>query len=219
MLVQAICRRGVDARAAIARAAQERTRRPHALRADIKDAYGSVSVDTALEALRPLCNSPRLFDAVTAMLHAPRPRGARGLPAGHTLSPLLLNLVLTPVDRALAEAGYMAWRYADDVLVLGATDGEVRAALALLEEQLAILNLQLNEDKTELVRPDQVVTYLSWDIRPDGTFGVSQAAVDELLVRLAVLPEEKAWKLLWVLGDNYFSSVTTIRIPHFGAVG
>ena len=47
-----------------------------------------------------------------------------GVPQGSVLSPLLSNLYLLPLDRAMSQAGYTLVRYCDDLVVLCRTQAE-----------------------------------------------------------------------------------------------
>lgn len=76
---------------------------------------------------------------------------SQGTPQGAVVSPLLANLYLHTVDRALVQAGYAVVRYADDLVILCRSESEARQALALLQEELARRQLTLHPDKTRLV--------------------------------------------------------------------
>ena len=71
-----------------------------------------------------------------------------GLPVGPEPSAVVANAVLTPVDRALSDAGIRHLRWVDD-LVLAAEDPG--AALEVLRGSLATVGLRLNERKTRVV--------------------------------------------------------------------
>jgi RNA-directed DNA polymerase len=93
--------------------------------------------------------------------------GKRGVPQGGVISPLLANLYLNEVDGMLERAREVTRasrhtrveyaRYADDVVIL--VDGHWRQAWLLkavdrrLREELATLDLTLNEAKSRVVDP------------------------------------------------------------------
>lgn len=54
------------------------------------------------------------------------------------------------MDWALAEAGYLHVRYADDFVVLGKTKAETQGALEVVRQCLIQLGLELSEEKTRL---------------------------------------------------------------------
>lgn len=99
--------------------------------------------------------------------------GKKGVPQGGVISPLLSNLYLNEVDRMLERAievtkdayTHMAYaRFADDLVVL--VDGHPRhawlmqAVVERLREELARLQVDVNEDKTKMV-----------DLKRSETFG------------------------------------------------
>jgi RNA-directed DNA polymerase len=74
-----------------------------------------------------------------------------GTPQGAVISPLLANLYLHSVDQALAEAGYEAVRYADDLVIVCRSEEEAQQALELLEALMRPRGLQLHPHKTRVV--------------------------------------------------------------------
>lgn len=77
-------------------------------------------------------------------------RPEKGTPQGAVISPLLANLYLHPVDRAMREAGYDVVRYADDMVVLCRTQEEAESALSKLRGLIEARGLEMNEQKTRL---------------------------------------------------------------------
>ena len=82
-----------------------------------------------------------------------RERTPRGVPQGGPLSPLLANIMLTPLDRELEERGRRFARYADDFLVLTADRREAERArgevVAFVEGEL---KLTVNAAKSRVDR-------------------------------------------------------------------
>lgn len=85
-----------------------------------------------------------------------------GTPQGGPLSPLLANLYLHPLDRALEAHGCEFVRYADDFVVLARTQAEAEAALRLIRQVLTELGLRLNESKTRVVHLDDGFDFLGF---------------------------------------------------------
>src|SRR5690606_38225998 len=71
-----------------------------------------------------------------------------GTPQGGPLSPLLANVLLDEVDKALEARGYSFARYADDCNVYVGSMKAGERVMALLKRQYARLKLQINEDKS-----------------------------------------------------------------------
>ena len=74
-----------------------------------------------------------------------------GSPQGSTLSPLLSNIYLNPLDHLLARAGFEMIRYADDFVVLRRSVEEAQASLELIREWTASARLTLHPMKTKVV--------------------------------------------------------------------
>ena len=182
-----ICRTGNDPRNGIAEIAAARINLPWAFKADIKNAFDSIKVRDALKVLRQRGAPEKLVRAVDAMLRPSRPQ-APGLPQGHPLAQLLLNVYLADVDIAMRHAGYQAWRYVDDYAVLGGSREEVTGARQLLRQLLNAKGLRLHPRKTVIVPPERDLNFLGWAIRSDGTYGPSPGAVERLQRELKGLP-------------------------------
>jgi len=75
----------------------------------------------------------------------------KGSPQGAVISPLLANLYLHPVDVAMAAAGFMIIRYADDLVIMCRSHREAEKALELLANLTKERGLTLHPEKTSLV--------------------------------------------------------------------
>ena len=78
-----------------------------------------------------------------------------GAPQGAVISPLLSNIYLHEVDKAMKMAGYEMVRYADDFVILCKSQPEAEAALERVSELVQERGLSLNADKTSLVNTHQ----------------------------------------------------------------
>lgn len=74
-----------------------------------------------------------------------------GTPQGGVLSPLLANIYLHRLDEALMRKGCWLVRYADDMVLLCETQQEAEEVLRELREVLADMELELNEEKSQIV--------------------------------------------------------------------
>ena len=84
----------------------------------------------------------------------------RGALQGGALSPLLANIYLDPFDRAMVQRGHSVVRFADDFLVLGASDAAVTAALRDAEVILGKLRMATNPQKTQQGTFDDGLVFL-----------------------------------------------------------
>jgi RNA-directed DNA polymerase len=79
----------------------------------------------------------------------------KGAPQGAVVSPLLSNIYLHEVDKAMKAAGYEMVRYADDFVILCKSRQEAASALARVTELTRERGLTLHGDKTSLVDTGQ----------------------------------------------------------------
>lgn len=88
-----------------------------------------------------------------------------GTPQGATLSPLLCNIFLNPLDHIMEEAGKEMVRYADDLIIACKTREEAEAALEMLREWTGDNGLELHPEKTriaEMNRPEEHFDFLGY---------------------------------------------------------
>ena len=78
-----------------------------------------------------------------------------GSPQGAVISPLLSNIYLHEVDKAMKMAGFEMVRYADDFVILCKSRTEAEAALEQVTELVQERGLTLHADKTSLVDTGQ----------------------------------------------------------------
>ncbi len=92
--------------------------------------------------------------------------GQVGAVQGSPLSALLCNIVLHQFDLEMTRAGYRLIRYADDFIITTRTEAEAQAALALAGRKLTGLRLQLNPDKTRIIRFERGLDFLGYKFDP-----------------------------------------------------
>ena len=83
-----------------------------------------------------------------------KPTG-QGTPQGAVLSPLLANIYLDELDGQMAAQGYAMSRYADDFVILCASQSEAEAALSEVREWCERRGLTLHPEKTRIVDASQ----------------------------------------------------------------
>jgi RNA-directed DNA polymerase len=75
-----------------------------------------------------------------------------GVPQGSVVGPLLANAYLDPLDHEMARAGLEMTRYADDLVILCASEEEAQRALRLVHRWSRDAGLTVHPDKTRVVQ-------------------------------------------------------------------
>ncbi len=164
---------------------------PWVLRADVKSFFDSIRPELLLEKLATLVDEEglRFLERLLRQKvwdHQQVTEPLVGIAQGSPLSPLLANLYLAEVDRALVADYPRYLRYCDDLIVLGADEATARSAHERLEALLAPLGLRLNEAKTRLCRAEDGFGFLGFQFGPAGR-GPARKAVEALETRLEEL--------------------------------
>lgn len=168
----------------------------HVFDADVQDCFDSLDHSTILEHVRAAVNDPVVLALISRWLvvgakrdprasirnpqsSTPRKAGRAfrdpqskihnpvGVPLGAVLSPLWCNVVLHQMDVDLTCAGWALARYADDFVVLAATEADALQAQAAAEASLSRLKLKLNPRKTRVTSFEQGLTFLGVEFRGD----------------------------------------------------
>ncbi len=145
---------------------------------DLKSYFDNIRHHLVLAQVAKRVNDPKVLHVIKLILKA---SGKQGVGQGDVLAPLLSNLYLTEIDRMLEHAREATQegtyrrlsycRYADDLVVL--VDGQprhgwlLRAAEKRLREELALLQVALNEDKSRRVdlAKDESFGFLGFEFR------------------------------------------------------
>jgi len=121
---------------------------------DLAKFFDRVNHDILIERLRKRIDDAGVIRLVRAYLNAGIMDGGvvverhLGTPQGGPLSPLLANVLLDDVDKALEARGYSFARYADDCNVYVGSLKAGQRVMALLRGLYAGLKLQINEAKS-----------------------------------------------------------------------
>jgi RNA-directed DNA polymerase len=129
---------------------------------DLRAYFDNVRHDLLLAKVARRVSDAEVLHLLKMMLKA---SGAKGVPQGGVISPLLSNLYLNEVDKMLEKAKestrngkytYLEYaRYADDLAILVDAyrrhDWLLRAADKRLREELAKLHVEVNEEKSRIV--------------------------------------------------------------------
>ena len=142
------------------------------LRTDVDDCFPSLSPDIAFDRFTQAVHDTDITDVVEQLLGRTvgngkmRGKTLPGLPLGCPLSPVLMNLVLVDLDDALNAAGFTVVRYADDIVVVGESKEELEDAARFCQRILRSFNMQLGEDKTDIMNFDDGFAFLGEDFGP-----------------------------------------------------
>jgi len=123
------------------------------LNADVEKCFDRIRLEIVEELLAELNLDPELLQLVLESVASGRGPGMRvpgGLPQGAVLSPLLCNLVLTELDRAVSGRHVRMVRYADDFVVLARSARGCERASDRVGYALWNVGLRMNEKKSEL---------------------------------------------------------------------
>jgi len=159
-----------------------------------------------------------MADGVVAERH-------EGTPQGGPLSPLLANVLLDEVDKALERRGLKFARYADDLNVYTGSKRAADDAMATLKRLFARLRLQVNESKSAVARAwDRKFLGYSYWVAPGQVVKprVAPAALAKMKARVRVITSRSGGRSMksvaqdlrsYLVGwKNYFQLAATPRV-------
>ncbi len=162
--------------------------RPWVLDADLKSAFDKLSHEHILKAIGPVPGRELIRAWLKAgyveanFFHATE----SGTPQGGVISPLLLNVALHGLQKALGPAyGYV--RYADDLIVCARTREQIQTAESTIQEWLQPRGLTLHPEKTRIVHIDDGFNFLSFSVRRYGGKCLIKPQKEKVLEFLAKL--------------------------------
>ena len=129
--------------------------------ADIKGYFDSIPHDRLMELVAKKISDGSVLKLVGKYLEAQVLDGLKswtpeaGSPQGAIISPLLSNIYLDPLDHEMAAAGMEMVRYADDFVVLCASQEEALRALDRVKEWMRCAGLTLHPEKTRIVNASE----------------------------------------------------------------
>ncbi|MCE5336618.1 MAG: group II intron reverse transcriptase/maturase, partial [Desulfobacteraceae bacterium] len=129
----------------------------HVVDADLKAYFDSIAHDRLIQDVGGYIADGRLLKLIESLLEQDILEGLsrwspeKGTPQGAVISPMLSNLYLHPVDKAMAEAGYDMIRYADDFVILCRNEAEAKQALHKVSQLITERGLVLHPEKTRVV--------------------------------------------------------------------
>lgn len=129
--------------------------------ADLKSYFDTIPQDRLIERVEEKVSDGRVIGLVEQYLQQQVMDSGKswtpeaGTPQGAVLSPLLSNIYLDPLDRAMAAAGIEMVRYADDFVILCGSQREAEHALEQVRQWTEQAGLQLHPVKTRIVDATQ----------------------------------------------------------------
>ena len=84
-----------------------------------------------------------------------------GLPVGGQCARILAEVMISPIDRMLSDAGIKWHRYVDDFTIITESQENAYRALAVLSHALADYGLSLNRTKTTILRAKHYMDYVN----------------------------------------------------------
>jgi RNA-directed DNA polymerase len=128
----------------------------HVVDADLKGYFDTIPHDRLMALVQGSISDSRVLGLIDCFLQQEiisdmaRWQPVTGTPQGAVLSPLLANLYLHPLDLLMEQGGYRMVRYADDFVILCATEAEAWTALDQVRAWVAENGLTLHPDKTRV---------------------------------------------------------------------
>jgi group II intron reverse transcriptase/maturase len=142
------------------------------LDADISGFFDNLSHRAVMRELADVVADGNILRLVEKFLRAGVMEGGKrqptrvGTPQGGVASPLLANIALNVLDWHLERHGLRFVRYADDFVVLCASEEQAKEALAMVQQLLTDrLGLSLSPEKTKVTRFHEGFTFLGFDIK------------------------------------------------------
>lgn len=159
---------------------------------DLEKFFDRVNHDVLMDRLgkritdRAVLRLVRRYLQAGIMVHGVVQERHEGTPQGGPLSPLLANVLLDEVDRALERRGHRFVRYADDcnVYVRSLKAGE--RVMAALRKLYGRLRLKINEAKSAVASAFErkFLSYALWQMRGEVKRAVARAAIAKFKQRV-----------------------------------
>jgi group II intron reverse transcriptase/maturase len=140
--------------------------------ADIKGYFDNICHEILMKLLRKRISDPHLLRLIQSWLEAGVVEDGKyietsgvGTPQGGVISPLLANIYLHSFDKMFQMSGIpgVLVRYCDDFVILVRRDG--MRVLEQVRRLLVRLKLQLNQEKTRIVRAERGFDFLGMHFR------------------------------------------------------
>ena len=146
---------------------------------DIKNYFNSIPVEKLLLNLKNDLNDDRLYNLFEKLLLNKKVKYGngiieedKGIMAGVPISSFLANYYLKNIDEYFYNNNILYARYADDIIIFGKTEEEVKKYQQILKEFLKFKNLNINEEKEFFYNPGEKFEFLGFSIE-NGVIDIS----------------------------------------------
>ena len=143
----------------------------HVVDADLQSYFDTIPHERLMMRVEEKVSDGRILDLIRGWLKADILKGLErwtptgGTPQGSVISPLLANIYLDPLDKAMAARGFHMVRYADDFVILCRSREAAETALSEVRTWVAENGLTLHPGKTHVGdcrRPGQGFDFLGY---------------------------------------------------------
>lgn len=142
----------------------------YCFKADISNYFNSINTDKLLLQLEFVRSDDIiLYDCFNRILtqelvlEKGQPvREKHGAMAGIPVSPFFANVYLTPMDEYFKKAGISYFRYSDDIIIFADNEEELERYRVVFQEFLNEYDLQVNEDKVRIYKPEEGFEFLGF---------------------------------------------------------
>lgn len=143
----------------------------HVVDADIKGYFDAIPKDRLMRLVETKIADGKILALIRQYLDQgiqenghEQEAGERGTPQGAVLSPLLANIYLDPLDQRMDKRGAHHVRYADDFVILCASEAGARETLEEVRAWMEENGLTLHPEKTRIVDASQPggFDFLGW---------------------------------------------------------
>jgi len=157
-----------------------------AYKVDIKNYFNSIPVKNLLENLKNDLNDERLYNLISELLLNNQVKyedkillEEKGIMAGVPISAFLANYYLKDLDGYFYKNGLLYARYADDIMVFGDTEEEVRQYQKIIKDFLSTKELAVNTEKEYFYKPGEKFEFLGFSFQ-DGIIDISNNSLKKI---------------------------------------
>jgi len=147
---------------------QLRSGRTHVVDVDIRSYFDNIPHEALMALVRKHIADGKVLGLIEGFLKqgvledGVMKEPVTGSPQGGTISPLLANIYLDPLDWLLESQGLHSVRYADDIVVLAQDAASADKALRTIREWMKGADLELHPEKTRVVDMSEADAYIDF---------------------------------------------------------